>query len=161
MIYNNLFTQNRNDIYLLEKGISNKNLFIYCKNKNLYIQESPIRCFYISFKRLRNTFMTKSDDDIKLIIVKNIKYINIIKKHENLHYLNISYQQYGNIIYTVNKEIKLREINNFMQILNTDTNDTVIKKLTDKINILINKIDKYKFTDPNEINTDEEIITTY
>ena len=161
MIYDNLIIQNKNDIELLEKGISTNNLFIYYKNKNLYIQEGSIRCFYISFKRLRNTLMIKSDDDIKLIIVNNIKSINIIKKHENLHYMNIYYPHYCNIQFIVKKDIKLKEINNFLQISNTDNNNIIIKKLNEKINILLNKIDEYKSKSSDEVNTDDEIIIMY
>jgi len=160
-MYNNLFYQNKNEVYVLENGIMSNNLFIYCKNKQLYVCENDIRCFSVSFRRLRNTLSIKSDDDIKIIIVKYIKNVSIIKKPHNLYYLNIFYPSGYGFKYTVKFDIKLKEVDEYINIANTDNNNIVMQKLTDKIKVLIEKINQYKSKYKDDINTDDELIIMY
>jgi hypothetical protein len=155
----NLHT-NSQDKIILEKGIvGNNNIFIYLRDEYFYVQQDHIRCFKFSMRRAKNTLNIKDTNHLLNLIIKNIKNIYLEKINENLFYLNLSYKLVGCIDFISTQKIKLKEINNFLIISNTDNQDIIIKKQNEKIIILLNKIDEFKkkYKEPT---TDDEFIIT-
>ena len=142
---------------ILENGINGNKIFIYLKDNYFYVNQDYIRSFKFSIRRAKNTFNIGDIDQLSRIIINNIKNIYLEKKNENLFFLSVSYQLTGfaNLICT--KKIKLREINNFLTILNTDSQDIIIKKQNEKIISLLNKLDAFE-KNHEEPNTDDELI---
>lgn len=139
--------KNSEEKFILEKGIiGNNNIFIYLRDKYFYVQDGNIRCFKFSMRRVKNTLNISDTNHLLSIIIRNIKSIHLEKNNENLFYLNLFSQK-----------IKLKEINNFLIISNTDTQDVIIEKQKEKIITLLNKINEFenKYKEPT---TDEELI---
>ena len=154
------FYNNNNNNSIVDKGIKNDNLFIYSKNEELYVIENDIRCFMVSFRRLRNILQLKLNSEVKNILINNISNIKIKKKNENSHFLIIKIIKKITFSYSHNVEIKLKEINDFINIYSKDNESYIINKLFEKINILSKKINEYenKFKEPT---TDDEIFICY
>jgi hypothetical protein len=155
--FQNLYDDTRS---ILDNGIGNDKLFIYSKDNYLFVIENDIRCFKVSFRRLRNIMSLKTNKEVKNILIENIKKIFLKKKNENLYLLNIYQSKKINNFYNCNYEIKLKEVNEFLNIQKNENFNAVIQKLYDKINILLKKITEYenKFKEPT---TDEEIFIIY
>lgn len=158
----NIFSSHTNsqEKIILEKGIvGNNNIFIYLRDAYFYVQQDHIRCFKFSMRRAKNTLNIKDTDHLLNIIINNIKNIYLEKINENLFYLSLSYKLAGYINFISTQKIKLKEINNFLIILNTDSQDIIIKKQNEKIIALLNKIDEFQ-KKYKEQTTDDELIIT-
>lgn len=155
--YKNLYN---NSGSILDNGIGNDKIFIYSKDNYLFIVENDIRCFRVSFRRLRNIMHLKTNGEVKNLLVENIKNTSLKKKNENHHFLNIVYTKKINNTYDLKYEIKLKELTEFLNINNNENYTVVIKKLYGKIDILIKKISEYenKYKEPT---TDEEMFIMY
>ena len=145
---------------ILDSGISNEQIFIYSKDNYIYIIENNIRCFKASFKRLRNVMCMKLNNDIKNIIIENIKNIKLVHKNENSCILTIEKTKKINFNYNCKYDIKLKEVNDFLNINNNDNYNLIIKKLYKKIDILIKKINEYE-NKHKEPTTEEEMFINY
>jgi hypothetical protein len=151
------FYNNNDDLSKLQRGLICNKLFIYSKTNYLYVVKDDIRMFYVSFKRLKKT-IRYSLNDIFSIIVKNpnnvyleskldnpSKFILIIKHHNT----------YYNTVFTY--KIKVKEINNYLKIIENENPNSIINKQYDKINTLLEKLAYYENKYP-EILTDEEFL---
>lgn len=145
---------------LLKKGIRGNEFFLFYTDMYFYVQISDIRCFKFSMRRAKNTLRINEGIYVKEILYHCIQNISIEKQNENLFFLNINYPKKHNEIYNINHKIKLKEINNFINLSDLDNQDTIIKKQNEKINSLLNKINEFenKCKDPD---TDEEMFLTY
>jgi len=145
---------------ILERGIRGNQIFLYFRNGYFYIQISDIRCFKFSIRRAKNSLCIGTIDEVKKIFVKFIDNFTVEKQNDNLFYLNVNYPHKNNNNISIGYKIKLKEINNFLNVLNVDNADTIIKKQDQKILSLLEKIkvyeDKYK-----ETNTDDEMFIIY
>lgn len=147
------------EMITLEKGIMGDNFFLYFKDNNFYLKHDHIRCFKFTLKRAKNTLGIKDTTQLLRMFIDYIKNINLEKKNENLFYLVICYQLAGFTNFISNNKIKLKEINNYLLITNTDSKDEIIKKQNEKIILLLNKIEEFekKYSEPT---TDDELIIT-
>lgn len=147
------------ELLTMEKGIFNEKILIFFKNEYFYVQESYTRCFKFSIRRAKNTFGIKNINQLFKLFIDNIENTNLEKKNENSFYLIVSFPLVGFKGLMSTQKIKLKEINNFLSILETDTYDIVIKKQNDKISSLLDKIEEFekKFKEPS---TDDELIIT-
>jgi hypothetical protein len=142
---------------ILEKGIYENNIFIYLRDKSFYIEENHIRCYKFSVRRAKNSLDIKDNDFLFKIFIKNIKSIKLEKKNANIFFLIITYPISGIKHLMIPQKIRLREINNYLVILNTDNPDIIMQKQNDKILLLLDKIDEFekKF---KELSTEDEFI---
>jgi len=154
---NNYYSTNKD---LLNKGIRNNNLFIYYRDNYIYIECDEIRCFRTSMRRLRNSLCINSDEIVRQLIIKYIKNISLEKVNENLFNLIIEYPHIINVTFNIKRKIKLQEINNFLNIKDTDNSNIIIKKQNDKILLLLDKLNEYKKNN-KEIDTEEEMFIIF
>lgn len=158
---NNIFYNESQELSSqLNKGVQTEKFYLYQQDKYICIKISDFRCFKVSMRRLKNTLHQKYEDEIKKIFLKYYKNITIEKQNENLYYLNIHFPQKLNQTFNINYKIKIKEINNFIDIYSTDNYQTIISKQNEKILSLLEKIKEYekKYKDPN---TDEEMFLMY
>jgi hypothetical protein len=152
----NLYFKSEEEL-ILEKGIYGDNIFIYLRDKYFYISENHIRCFKFSLRRAKTTLNISYNESLYKIFIKYIKTIKLEKINENLFYLIILYPVLGIKNLIIPQKIKLKEINEYLALLNTDSPDIIIKKQNEKLLSLLSKIDEFekKFKEPT---TDEEFI---
>jgi hypothetical protein len=158
-MYKNLYCKTDEELFL-EKGINSNNVFIYLKDKYFYVKENHIRCFKFSVKRAKNSLQIKSSDSLFKIFIGYAETIKLEKINENLFYLIISCPLSGIQNLIIPHKIKLKEINEYLPITNTDSPDIIIKKQNEKLLSLLSKIDEYekKFKEPS---TDDEFILPF
>jgi hypothetical protein len=161
-----------NDIYVFSdekqillntmiNGIKNESLFVYLQNKRIFIKISSIRCFNVSFRRLRNCLCVNDDYHVLKILVKNINNTTVVKENENLFYLNIKTNKpFGNQIFMSNTKIKIKEVVDFIEFYKNDDYKLIMEKQSKKITDLVNKIAEYekKYKEPT---TEDELILMY
>lgn len=141
----------------LQLGIGNDNLFIHSSDNQLYIYQNRIRKYRVSFRRLVKTTSISLSDILELII-KNIDSIYVCEKDSNINKLYLVIKNY-NFHYkmTFVYKIKLKEINEYLDLANSSNPNEIISKQNEKINILLKKLEYYenKFKEPT---TDEEFL---
>ena len=153
---NNSYSKSNEEL-ILEKGIHENNMFLYFRDKYFFITENHIRSFKFSLKRAKNSLSITNNDIIFKIFVKYIGSIKLQKVNENLFYLNITYPNVGIKNMMIPQQIKIKEVSDYLVILNNDSLEIIIKKQNDKITSLLAKIDEFekRFNDPN---TDDDFI---
>lgn len=158
-MYSNLYSKS-DEQFFLEKGISANNIFIYLKDKYFYVNENQIRCFKFSVRRAKNSLNIKSSDLLYKIFISYAETIKLEKKNENMFYLILSYPLAGFQNLIIPHKIKLKEINEYLLLTDTDSPDIIIKKQNEKLLLLLSKIDEYekKF---KEQSTDDEFILLF
>jgi hypothetical protein len=156
MYKNNLYYKSDEES-ILEKGLHGNNIFIYLKDMYFYVNENHIRCFKFSLERAKKSLNVKSKNELFKIFVDYIGTIKLEKKNENLFYLIILYSTSGITNLIIPQKIKLREINEYLVLLNNDSPDIIIKKQNEKLLSLLSKIDEFekRFGEPS---TDDEFI---
>ncbi len=146
---------------ILEKGlVASNGINIYLKNDIFYVLTSDVQCFTVSIRRMINTFYPNSEYVIKKYICD---YYNTVKIEENTLnnncYLKIIIKT--KLFQNVEYNIKLKELDEYIDIYPNDSFENVIIKQKKKINLLLKKIDKYKTKYPNilsETLTDDEFL---
>ena len=156
MYKNNLYHKSDEEL-ILEKGIHYNNIFIYLRDKYFYINENHLRCFKFSVRRSKNSLNIKSNESLYKIFIDYIDTVKLEKKNENMFYLIISYPTLGITNLIISQKIKLKEINEYLLLLNTDSQDIIIKKQNEKLLLLLSKISEFekRFKEPT---TDDEFI---
>lgn len=132
------------DLLKLQEGIMSKDFYIYSKNNELFIVKDNIRKFKVSFKRLKKTFSLDLEN-IFSIIVKNIDNIHLdfAPDNPNKYFLMIKKTDL-NLKFSFEFKIKLKEIDEYLNLINSDDPKKIILKQNEKINLLLKKIDFYK-----------------
>lgn len=141
----------------LQHGIGNDNLFIHSKDKQLYIYQNRIRMFKVSFRRLIKT-TSISLSEIFALIIKNIHNIYICDKETKLNRFYLIIQncnEYYKMTFTY--KIKLKEINEYLDLANFSNPNEIISKQNEKIKILLEKLEYYE-NKYNQVLTDEEFL---
>lgn len=154
---NNANNNNDDDLLKLQQGIMCNKLFMYTKNNYLYLVKDKIRMFCVSFKRLKKTISFPMNY-IFSIIVKNPDNVYLETKIDNPNkfILVIKYTNaHRNAIFT--RGIKLKEIDNYLEIAENENPNLIIDKQYEKINILLKKLEYYENKYP-EVLTDEEFL---
>jgi hypothetical protein len=154
-----LYGKYLNNQYLLklQGGILCKDFYIYSKNEELLIIKDDIRMFKVSFKRLKKTFRLDLEN-IFLIIIKNINNIclDFISNNSIKYFLVVKKpDEYLKSIYEY--KIKLKEIDEYLDLSKSIDPNVIISKQNKKINLLLKKIESYKkkYYEPT---TDEEFL---
>lgn len=148
---------NNNNLLKLQQGIMCNKLFIYSKTNYLYVVKDDIRMFYVSFKRLKKS-ISLSLNDIFSIIVKNPNNIYLESVVNNPHKFILSIKHHNNYYDTTfTYKIKLKEKNNYLDIIENDNLNSIIYKQNEKINSLLKKIEYYENQHPEPL-TDEEFL---
>ena len=148
---------NNTDLIKLQNGIRCKDIFLYSKDTYLLIVKDDIRMFKASFKRLKKTF-NLSLENILSIIVNNIDNIRLYNDPTNtIKYFLIINQNNINSILTFTYHIKLKEIDEYLNLTNNNDFNKIISKQNEKINLLLKKIEFYKnkYIEPT---TDDEFL---
>lgn len=151
------FYNNNNNVLKLQQGIMCNELFVYIKNNYLYLAKDNIRLFCVSFKRLKKT-ISLSLDYIFSLIVKNPNNICLETNinNPNKFILVIKYSNVQcNAMFT--GKIKLKEINDYLEIAENDNPNLIIVKQYEKINVLLKKLEYYE-NKYHETLTDEEFL---
>jgi hypothetical protein len=154
-------SENQTLLNTMINGVKNESLFIYLENKRIFIKISSVRCFSVSFRRLRNCLCVGDDYSVLHILVKNINNITVTKENENLFHLNIAtYNVISKQQCASNVKIKIKEVVDFIEFNKNDDYKIIIDKQSEKITDLINKITEYekKYKDPT---TEDEMILMY
>jgi hypothetical protein len=141
----------------LQLGIGNDNIFIHSMYDQLYIYQNNIRMFRVSFRRLVKTTNISLSESLELII-KNIYSIYVCEKDSNINKLYLLIKNYNfNYKMTFEYKIKLKEINEYLDLANSGNPNEIISKQNEKIDILLKKLKYYenKFKEPT---TDEEFL---
>lgn len=146
-----------NNILLkLEQGFIRDGLFLYTKNKYLYVIKNDVRLFKVSFKRLVKTIYNSIYNILYIIINKSNKIYLDEEIENNKVFLIIQYYSKSYKM-PFNYKIKLKEINEYLKITAFDKPDDIINKQNEKIILLLKKIE-YHENKYREINTDDEFI---
>jgi hypothetical protein len=145
------------DFILLHKGIISNELLIYSDNNYLYIVKNDIRMFKVSFKRLVKTCNIPLKVIISIIVKNNNKiYLYNDKNNINKFFLVIKYfnNSYKMLFKYV---IKLKEIDEYLKIEDSEKSKQIILKQSEKINILLKKLEYYENKYCEQL-TDEEFL---
>ena len=142
---------------IFEKGIVINNILLYLKDNHFYIEKNYLRCFKFSIKRAKFSLNINSEDDLFKILLNCINDIKIEKKNENLFFLNIIRNDIIIKDYILISRIKLKEINNYLIILNSDNPIKIINKQKNKISVLLKKIEELE-NKQKQLLTDDEFI---
>lgn len=145
---------------LFQNGIQGNNFLFYYTDKYFYIKINDTRCFKFSMRRAKNSLHLDNEQSVKELFYKHIKKIWVEKQNENLFHLNVVLPLGTNQSFNYINKIKIKEVNDFINLSNFDAKDMIIKKQRDKITYLLNKISEYenKFKEPT---TDEEMFIIY
>ena len=142
---------------IFEKGIVINNILLYLKDNHFYIEKNYLRCFKFYIKRAKFSLNINSEDDLFKILLNCINDIKIEKKNENLFFLNIIRNDIIIKDYILISRIKLKEINNYLIILNSDNPIKIINKQKNKISVLLKKIEELE-NKQKQLLTDDEFI---
>jgi len=135
---------NNTDLIKLQRGITCKDLFIYSKNNFLFVIKDDIRMFKVSFNRLKKTF-SLSLEKILYIIINNIGNISLYNDTINtIKYFLVINQSNVYPELALGYRIKLKEIDEYLNLTTNDDLNKIISKQNDKINLLLKKIEFYK-----------------
>lgn len=151
------FNNNDEDLLKLKHGVLCNNLFVYSNTDYLYVVKDEIRIFYVSLNRLKKT-IRRSINYIFSIIIKNPNNVYLENKSDNPNKSILvikCYVPYHNYVFTY--KIKLKEIDNYLFIIENENLNSIINKQNEKINILLKKLEYYenKYHEPL---TDEEFL---
>jgi len=145
------------DLLKLQGGILCKDFYIYSKNDKLFIIKDNIRMFKVSFKRLKKTF-SLTLDNVFFLITKNIDNSNLDLTSDNPDkYFLIIKKMDNHFKFVFEYKIKLKEIDEYLNLSNSNDLDKIIHKQNEKINLLLKKIEFYK-KKFFELTTDEEFL---
>lgn len=156
---NNTWKENDDLTLFLEKGFWSEKIFIQLRDKYLFARINSIRCFKVSLRRIRCATSLRNDDEVKKMIASTVDNIFIDNDSNNEYFLNLSYGFKTTQFYDFKCKIKLKEIDEYIDIKKTDSSDVIIKKQNEKILLLLNKIKSHKLKHKDlDLNTDDEFI---
>ena len=137
------------------------NINIYFDNKYLYLELDDIRAFKTSIRRIKHLLNIKEDKIAINYIVKNKKHIFINLEKINNYFMSFNNTKLSlnNYLFNYSVKIKIKEINDYINIKKNDNDNTIIQKQYLKIISLIEKINDYeKILKIDLVNTDDELI---
>jgi hypothetical protein len=146
-----------NERKIFEKGIIINNMLLYFKDLHFYIEKNYLRCFKFSIKRAKFSLNINSDNDLFKILLNCINDIKIEKKNDNLFFLIVMRSDIKIKDYILLSKIKLKEINNYLIISNSDDPVKIINKQKNKISVLLKKIEEFE-NRQKQLLTDDEFL---
>ena len=147
---------NTSDLMRLQQGVWCGELYVYFKKNYLYVKKGSVRIFGVSLRRLMKS------TQLELVQVANL----IIKNPSTLYLedgtgptptLVLIRQVMTEPVHTVKYRIKLKEINNYLEISETENANSIISKQREKIGVLLKKLEYYESKYPDVL-TDEEFL---